>query len=368
MKKILSMIISLVLLLGCAATLGEEAEAKVPLGTVSINGAFTLQCGIPEGYTPIPLMATSDQIIAGLRPDDPEKPTMMLSVAFDETYANVGRMNELDAEALDLLEQTYLQDDPTIEFSYGETGYGTLLLIAKQTQTEPNYIDFLSIYKGYFVEFVMMPSQGAKSRTLTDDQMSTAVDFLTNLDFIEADEGAVRAQAEANTDYYTADIHSYDAENHSLNLTLKVPLRLEKSYVENALENKAIKLDEEIEIETVKQEGDEIEINETYYLTKQEDGSYTAHHVENDVPVLVVWATDYTSVLATDAVFTDHINPETLDPLDEPTEHTIEEFIEMLQTEGTTAVGPGFDCDNVNVAIDEHNQVTKIDRFYTPWQ
>ena len=54
MKKILSMILSLMLLLGCVSAMAEAGEndisAKVSLGTVSINGAFTLQCGIPEGY------------------------------------------------------------------------------------------------------------------------------------------------------------------------------------------------------------------------------------------------------------------------------------------------------------------------------
>ena len=117
MKKILSMILSLVLLLGCAAAAGEETASKVKLGTVDINGAFTLQCGIPEGYEAKPVLVTTDMLIATIETKDPQKPMMTLSVSFDETYADVERMNDLDADALALLEETFYIVDPTVEIT-----------------------------------------------------------------------------------------------------------------------------------------------------------------------------------------------------------------------------------------------------------
>ena len=50
MKKILAILLSLALLLGCAAAVAETAE-KTYLATVDMGGAFELQCAVPEGYT-----------------------------------------------------------------------------------------------------------------------------------------------------------------------------------------------------------------------------------------------------------------------------------------------------------------------------
>ena len=374
MKKMMSIILSLMLLLGCVSAVAEAAEteapAKVPLGTVSINGAFTLQCGIPEGYTPRPLIATSDLIIASLTAEDPEKPVMYLSVAFDETYADVERMNDLDADALDLLEKTYLENDPSIEISYGATGLGTTLLIARQSEKVPHYIDFLSIYKGYFVEFILMNSEAAQDRTLTEEELMMAVDFLTELDFIEADEAAVRAQAEANSVIGIARITACDAEKKTVTAVIKTPLIMEKDQVEAALEEKHIYLGEDgdVEITAVKEEENTIEINNEYYLTLQDDGTYIVRSIYDDAAVLITMYDEMEFELAPDVVFLDYIDPESLESLEEPTTHTIEEFAAMVKSEGTDSVGPGFAVDNVNVTIDENRKITSIERVYVPWQ
>ena len=53
MKKIISVLLSLALLLSCAAALAETAE-KTELGTLNINGEFTLNAAIPKAipWTP----------------------------------------------------------------------------------------------------------------------------------------------------------------------------------------------------------------------------------------------------------------------------------------------------------------------------
>ncbi len=370
MKKLLSILLALALLLGCTAAFSEEAAAsKVSLGTLSINGAFTLKCGIPEGYTPQPILANSDHVIASLNSEDPEKPIMVLSVAFDETYADVQRMNDLDDESLVQLENTYLENDPDVNITYGETGLGTLLMVVVQDQTEPNYVDFLSIYKGYFVEFVLTASPEASTKSLTQEQMKTAVDFLTDLDFVEADEAAVRAQAEANSARYTALIRNCDADTLTMTATLKTPLVLSEQYVKEALEMKSIDLDEEdIPIATAEtEETGSVLINETYSLIPEEDG-YHAIYAESGLGVLQILLEDVPLAVSADAVFTDYINPETLETLDEPTQHTLAEFAAMLAAEGTTEVGPGFAMDNVIITCDEKGVVTAIERVGTPWQ
>ena len=120
MKKIISVILSFAILFCAAAALAEDAE-KVTIGTVSINGAFRLQCGLPEGYTPYPGTVTPEQITAVIKSEDPNAPVMQLSVAYDEMYADVERLNDLDGEDRTLLEQTFIDNDPDVEISYGET-------------------------------------------------------------------------------------------------------------------------------------------------------------------------------------------------------------------------------------------------------
>ena len=73
-----------------------------------------------------------------------------------------------------------------VEISYKETGHGTKLLIAKETGNDTDFVDILAIYKGYFIEFNMTPNPKAASQTLTDEQIQMCIDFLTDLDFVEA--------------------------------------------------------------------------------------------------------------------------------------------------------------------------------------
>ena len=93
MKKIIAIILGLAMLL-CAVS--AMAEDKVTLGTVSINGAFRLQSALPEGYKITPLTVTPEQYVALISSEDPAKPAMQLSIAFDEQYADVERLNDMD--------------------------------------------------------------------------------------------------------------------------------------------------------------------------------------------------------------------------------------------------------------------------------
>ena len=63
-------------------------------------------------------------------------------------------------------------------------------------------------------------------------------------------------------------------------------------------------------------------------------------------------------------VFVDHIDPETGDVLDEPTEHNAAEFAAMLAAGGY----PDFASDNVKVTFDENGAMVRAERRYTPWQ
>ena len=160
------------------------APAKEQMGKLNVNGEFTLQCQLPEGYSMQLINTLGTKIIAFITSEDAEKPILQLSIAFDELYADVDRMNDLSDEALKGLEESFAEMND-VEISYRETAYGTKLLIAREVGDDTDFVDILSVYKGYSVEFVMTPNPDAQSQALTDAQIQMCIDFLSEVDFVE---------------------------------------------------------------------------------------------------------------------------------------------------------------------------------------
>ena len=171
----------LILALGCTAALAEGE--KTNLGVINVNGAFTLKCALPEGYTVVVADMDGTSLKAQILPEDASKASMFLIVEFDEPYAQVERLNDLSDEELAVIEGTY--EEYKVEFSYGETAYGTKLLIAKEVGDDEDFVSIFSIYKGYDVEFILVPGEG--SDTLTDEQIQQCIAFLSELDFVAAE-------------------------------------------------------------------------------------------------------------------------------------------------------------------------------------
>ncbi len=161
----------------------ETNGGVLKLGTLNVNGEFDLTCKLPEGYNLQTVNMRGEKIIASVLSDDVNKPQLYLSIAYDDTYSSVERMNDLSNEELALLENTFT-DMNEVEISYRETGYGTKLLVAKETGSDTDFVDILGIYKGYFVEFNMTPNPKAKNQTLSEAQIQMCVDFLTDVDFV----------------------------------------------------------------------------------------------------------------------------------------------------------------------------------------
>ncbi len=360
MKKLIAVFLCLAVLLACAAVSAEEAvQPKYTIGTISINGAFSLKCTIPEGYSVKPLIVDRDHTIANVVSEDPNKPIMTLSVAFDDTYSDVERMNDLSDDDLAILEETFLAVDPTVELSYGETGLGTRLLIARQSGDDVlNYIDFLSIYKGYFIEFVLTPSSLDDTRKLTDEQLQMCIDFLTDLDFVPVTGEAVVDLAGKT---YPAVINDYIPETGMLSITLRQAIVLDATAVE-ALEvgDKITLGDETDEIYGLVAEDGCITINDEIQLRRTEDGSYRAYFYDSEYRI------DLNTILVSvpdTVVYKDELDPETLGMLDEYQELTAADFLAALDSDEV-----GFASDNVNVTFDENGDLAVIDRYYVPWQ
>ena len=358
MKKIIAIILGLAMLL-CAVS--AVADDKVTLGTVNMNGAFRLQTALPEGYQLTPIDVTPEQYVALISSEDPAKPAMQLSIAFDEQYADVERLNDMDDEALTQLEQTFIDNDPEVEITYGETGYGTRVLVAKHDTEEEDFIVFFSIFRGYCVEFVLLPAMEG-DRNLNDEQIATCVSFLTNLDFIPADAGVTGAQAVAGLSFIT-NLSDYDPETNTLKAVVMRPIPLPAAQVEQLEVGDTLidgQLQEEIEKIDKSEEGI-ILINDDIELRKKDEEyhifMYEIEHIEE--------FTELTVEIPDNLKIIDNIDKETGDPLDEPVTYTVDEFKAMLADEN---LNPDFARDNVEVMFNVNCEMVSVERFYTPAQ
>lgn len=155
------------------------------IGTLNVNGEFQLQCKIPDGYKLQVMSAPGSKIIASLNPDDVNRPQMILNIAYSEMYANVERLNDLSEEEMNTLKASFT-DLNEVAFSEAVTAAGTKLLIARETGSDEDFVSIITLYKGYSVEFLLAPNQDAAQPVLTDAQVQTAIDFLSDLNFIPA--------------------------------------------------------------------------------------------------------------------------------------------------------------------------------------
>lgn len=160
----------------------ETAGEPEKLGRLSVNGEFELTCRLPEGYALQVVDIREESIIASVTSEDATKPQMYLSIAYDDLYGAVDRMNDLTDEELAILEETFTSEYE-VEIEYRETGYGTKLLVAREVGADVDFVTFLSVYKGYFVEFTLTPNPSLPDQALTEEQIQMCIDFLTDVDF-----------------------------------------------------------------------------------------------------------------------------------------------------------------------------------------
>ena len=160
----------------------ETTGGTQKLGKLNVNGEFDLTCKLPEDYNIQVVSLKGESIIASVTSEDITKPQMYLSIAYDELYADVNRMNDLSDEDLAVLEESYTSEYD-VEIEYRQTGHGTKLMVVKEIGGKEHFVDFLSIYKGYLVEFNLTPNPKMANQALTEDQIRMCIDFLTDVDF-----------------------------------------------------------------------------------------------------------------------------------------------------------------------------------------
>jgi len=177
MKKIICVLLSLLLFSAACA----EAPQGEAVDEITVNGKYIIRCEKPEGYEMNVMVSDSGRIQGTLTADeDGQRPILAFSIAYEETYADVERMNDLSQEDLAFLEATYAEENPTI--TYRETAYGSKLMCVTGTVGESDFLSILTVYLGYMIEFDLFPGLETDGR-LTEEQIQMAVDFLSAMTF-----------------------------------------------------------------------------------------------------------------------------------------------------------------------------------------
>lgn len=184
MKKILAIVLCLVLALSLAAVAETATTEKTEIGTLEVNGEFILKATLAEGYEIVPYYSDSLTSIWYIASEDETKPVMVLSIGFDEAYADVFRINDLTDEQLADLVATWTAEYDDAVVTFPETSHGTKLIQIVNIDDEDytDFVDFFAIYEGYCIEFVLFANpEGGDS--LTQEQIDACIDFLSDLDF-----------------------------------------------------------------------------------------------------------------------------------------------------------------------------------------
>ncbi len=182
MKKLFALLLSLTLLLGCGASLAE-ASVKTELGSINMNGAFRLQCTLPENYEISVLSKDDEGLTALISTDDEASPMMYLAIEFDEIYYDVKRMNDMSEDQLQQIIDTFTDNGDEVSVSYRETSHGTKLMVVQEAVDSVDFLAIISVYEGYMIEFDLMASDTAEEG-LSESQIQMCIDFLSDLDFI----------------------------------------------------------------------------------------------------------------------------------------------------------------------------------------
>ena len=175
MKKTLALALSLIMIL-CAACVFAEDAAKTEMGMLNVGKAFRIQSTMPEGYAYIPETSTDLNMIGTLSAGE-GKPSVSVSIAYNEEYADVERFNDVAEAVVEEIRDSFREADEGLVFEDLETAYGTRLLKVAGN----GFVDIYTIYKSYELEFKMTGD------TLTDADVQMLVDFISDMDFVAAE-------------------------------------------------------------------------------------------------------------------------------------------------------------------------------------
>ncbi len=181
MKKIIALALSLIMLLGCVSALAETKE-----GVVTMLGGFSIEYGkLPEGYKMTVLTNDEMEYYALITCSNPTKVSYILSMAFSDEWYGVNTLADATEEDMNAVKASFYEvaelEEGEITFEEMKTGEGTPVLVAKTV--DGSIAAAYTIYKSHEIEIDIYHED--ESLTVTDEEIKTVIDFLTNVKFVE---------------------------------------------------------------------------------------------------------------------------------------------------------------------------------------
>ena len=184
MKKIIALVLSLVMLLACAAATAE-AE-KDSMGTLKVNKAFDIRySALPNDYTLFFYQQNDMTIIANIKSTQKDLPQMGLVIAFNDEWAGTERLNDVSEEDLQAIKDSFSDEyEEQLTFDMKETAAGTKLLTVMTPGGQDAYV--YTIYKDHEIEMHIVP--GEEQTALGEADLDRVVAFLSDVDFVPVEE------------------------------------------------------------------------------------------------------------------------------------------------------------------------------------
>ncbi len=179
MKKIIALVLSVMMLLTCAAAMAE-AE-KESMGTLKVNKAFEIRYSpLPDDYTLSIFQQNDMTIIANIKSSQAVLPRMGLTIAFNDEWADTERLNDVSEEDLEAIKDSFYSEYNELTFETRETAAGTQLLVVTVPSGQDAYV--YTIYMGHEIEIHLIP--GEEQEALSAADIDRVVAFLSDMDFV----------------------------------------------------------------------------------------------------------------------------------------------------------------------------------------
>ena len=178
MKKLLSLLLALAMILAIMPAALAEETAEVQPKAIDVMGNFTITCEIPEGYS-YEDEYVSDLVYTGiLYPADVTKPLGVIVIAYNEE-ADGRSLSDLSEEEIQAhIAEEKAQMGQDVIFSDGVTDYGTRILGYLVKDPEENRLEVYTLYMGYEVSFALLPPQGG---TVTEEDFEFVRKFISEV-------------------------------------------------------------------------------------------------------------------------------------------------------------------------------------------
>ena len=183
MKRIIALVLSLAVLLACAAAMAETEQEFA--GTLKVTKAFDIKYkALPDDYTLSVYKQDDLQICANILSPHETLPRMGLMITFTDEWAGTERLNDVSEEDMQAVKDDFLTEYPDLTFDIRETRYGTKLLVV----TAPSGLDayVYTIYKSHEIEIQIVP--GTEQEVLGEADIERVVDFLSDMEFVPVEE------------------------------------------------------------------------------------------------------------------------------------------------------------------------------------